>query len=422
MKVLIQNGRILDPANQLDKVADLAVKSGKIFAIDTIPADFTPDRVIDAQNCWVLPGFIDLCCRPQVQHPQGTTLQQEAQAALKRGITSLCIPPDGEPIVDTSANVLRLIQQGSSKLPHIYPIGALSVGLEGTLIADLTALHAAGCVAFSNAQQPITDLSVLRHCYEYVASFDLTLVIQPQDPWLANYGIAHEGSVAMRLGLPGIPETAETVAVAQQLLLIEQCQVRAHFTCLSSAKSVELIQQAKKQGIRVSADTAMHQLHLTEQDVLAFDANCHLYPPLRSQRDREGLLKGVNAGILDAICSDHRPLDSIAKLAPFGDTVPGISAIDTLFSLGLKLVEENALDLMALIGALTFKPAQIFNLSAGTLSIGARADICIVDPKKQWHVNESNLFSKGKNTPFKHCELPGVITHTLLSGKLAYEL
>lgn len=421
MKILIQNGRVIDPANQLDKVTDIAIKNGKIVALGSIPAEFCADRIIDAQHQWVIPGLVDTCCRPQVQHPQGTTLHQEAQAALKRGITSLCIPPDGDPILDTPANVLRLMQQGNSKLPHIYPIGALTVGLEGNLIADLTALKNAGCVAFSNAQQPIKDLTVLRHCYDYAASFNLLLVIQPQDPWLANNGIAHEGLVATRLGLPGIPDIAETVAVAQHLLLIEQSGVRAHFTSLSSGKSVKHIMQAKEQGLALTADTAMHLLHLTEMDVLSFDANCHLYPPLRSESDRLALVKGINEETIDAICSDHRPLDTIAKLAPFGDTVPGLSAFDTFFSLGLHLVQTKQLELLPFIASLTSKPAQIFNLPAGTLSVGARADICILDPQKAWQVEEKNLYSNGKNTPFKQWELPGIVTHTLINGKVVYE-
>lgn len=421
MKIAIKNGRVVDPANHLDSVIDLAIENGKIIQVGTLSSDFSPDKIIDAQHKWVIPGIVDICCRPQMQHPHGTTLQEEAQAALKRGITSLCIPPDGDPIIDNTANASRLIQQSDAMLPAIYPIGALTSQLAGDSIADLTALSQAGCIAFSNAQQPIRDLQILRHCYDYAASFDLLVVIQPQDPWLSKNGVAHEGLVATRLGLSSIPEAAETVAIAQHLLLIEQSNVRAHFTHISSAQGVKLIHKAKARGLKVTADTAMHMLHLSEIDIQNFDANCHLYPPLRSVQDCEGLLQGIIDGTLDAICSDHRPLDSVAKLAPFGDTVPGMSTIDTFLALGLHLVHQQKLSLKRLIEALTHHAAQCFNLPAGTLSVGASADVCIVDPSTYWVVNEHSLLSKGKNNAFKQWELPGVVTQSLIKGQLAYE-
>ncbi len=422
MKIAIQNGRLIDVANGIDKITDLTIENGKIKHIGPFSPDFEADKTIDAKNCWVLPGLVDVCCRPQMQHPHGTTLQDEAVAAIKRGITSVCIPPDGDPIVDTSANVVRLKQQRNNLLPSIYPIGALTSQLQGGSIADLTALHEAGCIAFSNAQRPITDLKMLRHCYEYAASFNLLIVVQPFDESLAKGGIAHEGQVATRLGLTGIPVSAETVAVAQHLLLMKQCDVRVHFTCLSSSDAVMQISDAKAQGLKVTADTAMHMLHLTEMDTASFDANCHLYPPLRSLRDRDALIQGVNEGVIDAICSDHRPLDTIAKLAPFGDTIPGLSALDTYLSLGLHLVNQKKIDLHKLLGAMTYNAAQLFSLPAGTLSVGAIADVCIVDPTRYFAVDEKTLFSKGKNTPFKGWEIPGIVTHTLVHGQIVYEI
>ncbi len=421
MKIAIKHGRVICPANKIDTITDIAIENGKITHIGKLDPAFAAEKTIDAQNRWVLPGLVDICHRPQMQHPHGTTLQDEAVAALKRGITSLCIPPDGEPIVDNTASVLRLIKQGDISLPSIYPIGALTSRLEGESIADLTALMDAGCIALSNAQKPVKDLQILRNCYEYAASFNLPIVISPQDNHLAKNGVAHEGVVATRLGLPGIPYTAETIAVAQHLLLIEQCGVRAHFTCLSSAAGVAQIREAKAKGLQVSADTAMHMLHLTEMDVSSFDANCHLYPPLRSIRDQEALLQGVIDGTLDAISSDHRPLETIAKLAPFGDTEPGLSALDTYLSLGIHLVHQKKLDVTTLIHALTHRAATLFQLPAGTLSVNACADICIVDPEHYWAVGDSRMHSKGKNSPFKSWEIPGLVTHTILKGNLVYE-
>jgi dihydroorotase len=410
MKIVIKNGRVIDPANQCDQICDVVIENEKIITVGNLAGEISADKIIDATNKWVIPGIVDICCRPHMQHPHGTTLREEANAALKRGITTLCIPPDVDPVIEKRQNLS----------PQIYPFGALTTRLAGKTLSDLTALAQAGCIAFTNAQHPIVDLQVLKSCYDYAASFDLTVIIQPQDPWLGKGGIAHDGVVAMRLGLPGIPACAESIAIAQHLELIEVCNVRAHFTCLSSAAGVDLIATAKARGLKVTADTAMHQLHLTEMDVQTFDANCHVYPPLRSMEDCHALLAGVNDGTIDAICSDHRPLDSVAKLAPFGDTQPGISAIDTFLALGIHLVQQKKLDAWRLIKAISDGPARCFQLPNGTLSKGAMADLCIVDPNQYWVVSEEKLYSQGKNSPFKGWEIPGMVSHTIFQGDLVY--
>lgn len=419
MKIVIKNGRIIDPASQLDIVTDLCIEEGRISQIGS-SKPFIADKIIDAKDHYVIPGLVDLCARPQLISSQLKALSLEGKAAIARGITSLCIPPDGESIVDTASIATRLRQLGGQSLPHVYPVGALTSQLEGKAIADLTSLADSGCVALTNAQKPIKNLRILRNCYDYAASFDLLVVIQPMDPWLSQDGVVHEGYLAMDLGLPGIPETAETIAIAQHLLLIEQSGVRAHFTCLSTARGVALIREAKAKGLNITADTAMHSLHLKEMDVGVFNANCHLYPPLRSEQDKQGLLAGLKDGTLDAICSDHRPLDSSAKLAPFADTLPGMSTFDTFLSLGLELVQQEKLALMTLIDRLTFQPAKILKLPIGSLSIGQNADICIFNPKKLWSVSEKTLISQGKNNAFLGRSLSGVVTHTFLNGHMVY--
>ncbi len=422
MKILIKNGRVIDTATNFDKITSLAIENGKLAHIENIPQEFIPDRTIDAKDCLVTPGLVDSCNRPQMQHPQGSTLLDEAQAALKNGFTALCIPPDGEPVLDNTASVFRLIQQSNNLLPTIYPIGALTSQLGGETIADLTTLHHAGCIAFSNAQRPIANTQMLRHCYDYAASFNLPVVVSPLCPMLSLGGVAHEGQVATRLGLAGIPVIAETTAISQHLQLMQDTNVRGHFTCLSSMEAVALIREAKAKGLAISADTAMHQLHLTEMDVADFNANCHLYPPLRSQRDKDALIEGIGDGTIDAICSDHRPLEPIAKLAPFADTLPGLSAMDTYLSLGLHLVNQSKIALHTLIGAMTYRPAKIFNLPIGSMALGQRADICIINPNIYWNVDSQNLHSKAKNTPFIGWELPGRVTHTILNGHVVHEI
>jgi len=389
MKIAIQNGRILDPLNEIDKIGDLFIAEGKIVS----PID-QPDKIIDATEQWVLPGFIDVHCQ--------TSDQTEMQAALQRGITSLCVFSESLPF--------------SSSSLHLYPI--LPLLQEGKL-ADLTA-QATEAVAF-HIQQPIKDTRLLRHAYEYAATFDLLIVIQAQDPWLSQGG-AHEGIISTRLGLAGIPDLAETLAIAQHLLLIEATGVRAHFTCVSSGRGIQQIQAAKLQGLPVTADVAMHALHLTEMDLQHFDPHCHVNPPLRSQRDREQLQEGIQNRHIEAICSQHCPLDLTEKLMPFGETRPGMSTIDLFFSLGLHLVQQKKLSLSRLIASLTCDPARLFHLPGGTLSLGASADICIVDPHRIWQVTDKSLYSKGKNTPFKQWELPGIVTHTLVEGKLLHEV
>ena len=420
MKIIIQNGRVLDPANQLDTVTDITIENGVVSNIGTNKGALA-DKIIDAKNKWVIPGIVDSQCRPHLQHPHGSTLQEEAKAAAKRGFTSLCIPPDGDLIIDTTANVARLKQQADHFLPHLYPIGALTKHLSGESMTDMSALIASGCVALSQAMHPIKDLSILRHCYDYAASFDLLIVIQPQEPELSKGGIIHEGLISTQLGFQGIPTIAETIAIEQHLQLIENAGVRAHFTCLSSARAVELIKAAKARGLKVTADCAMHSLHLTENNVATFDANYHVYPPLRSEADRLGLLAGVKDGTLDAICSDHRPLDSVDKLAPFGDTVPGMSSIDTFLGLGLHLVKHYDLALPTLLKAISQQPAQIFNLPAGNLAKGMKADIVVIDPTRPYHVTDTSLYSSGKNSPFKGWNLFGQVLMTLIDGQIVHE-
>jgi dihydroorotase len=421
MKISIHHAHVIDPSQSIDQVMDLAIDNGKIAYIGSIPSHFQPDKIIDATNLWVMPGLIDVTCRPQMQHPQGKTLYQEAKAALQCGFTALCIPPDGDPIMDTTANVLRVLKQSDDDLPKLYPIGALTTHLKGDFIADLTALKEAGCIAFSQAQASIDNLRMLRHCYDFAASFSLPVIIQPCVTALSNDGIAHEGQMASQLGLPGIPEIAETIAIAEHLLLIEDSGINAHFTGISSARGMKQILDAKANGLPVTADTAMHSLHLTEAALIAFNSNCHVYPPLRTEKDKISLIQGIQSGELDIICSDHRPLDSISKLAPFGDTVPGLSAIDTLIPLGLKLIRENAISRLNFVQAVSTQPAKVFQLPGGTLKPGSTADLCIVDPHCVWEVTESNIKSRGKNTPFINHQMQGEVVMTFLDGRLVYE-
>lgn len=421
--ILIKNGRLLDPLSGLDDVAPLFISDGKILAIgESAPAaaNFKADQTIDATGMVVCPGLIDLCARlrePGAEHK--ATIVSETTAAAKAGITTLCLPPDTEPVID-EPSVVELIQKRAQQQPaaRIVTLGALTTGLQGQQLSEMAALKQAGCVGVSNALQPIQDSKVLRRAMEYAATHELTLHVIPLEHSLAQNGCAHEGKVATLLGLQAIPVSAETVAIAQHLALVEEIGIKTHFGRLSSARAVEMIADAKQRGLPVTADVAVHHLHLTEQHIAHFESQAHVIPPLRSATDRDALLAGLKTGMIDAICSDHQPHDADAKLNPFPATEPGISGLDTLLSLSLSLIEQMDLTLLQIIKALSSTPAGILQLDCGSLSIGTNADLCIFAPGDNWLASEDSLNSAGKNTPFLNSYLPGRVVHTLLGGQL----
>ncbi len=420
MRVLIKNGRIIDPVNELNETGDIAIADGKIVSVLKINKDFTPDQEIDASGKLICPGLVDLSARlrePGQEHK--ATIKSECAAAINSGITSICCPPDTQPVIDTTA-VAELIQQraeAANKL-RIFPLGALTHGLKGEHLSEMLALKRAGCVGVSNAYVDITNTDVQRHAMEYAHSCGLTVYIQAEDQFLSRNGVAHEGAISTRLGLPSTPEAAETIAVSRALLLVEQIGARTHFCRLSSARSIVLLEKAKKAGLPVSADVGISYLHLTEMDVDGYNVNCHLRPPLRSQRDKEALCQGIISGAIDAICSDHQPHDNDAKAAPFSETEAGASTIELLLPLVLDLVDKNILSLNDAISCLSNKPAEILGIDSGTLSPGKAADLAIVDLEKHFSVDKTLLLSAGKNTPFHGWELKGVVTNVFFNGQL----
>jgi dihydroorotase len=424
MSLHIQGGHLVDPANGLDAPTDLFVDArGFVVGVGQAPDGFVAERVLDARGRIVCPGLVDLRARlrePGLEYK--ATIESETRAAVAAGITTLACPPDTHPVIDTPA-MAQMIQSRAWRfgLAFIHPLGALTQNLEGKLLTDMEALDEAGCVGVTNALAPVTDTLVMRRAMEYAASFDLTVFLQSQDPWLAGNGCVHEGEVGTRLGLPGIPEAAETVGVARDLALIEQTGVRAHFCGLSSARAVAMITEARARGLPVSADVTAHHLHLTEHDIGKFNTQCHVLPPLRARRDRDGLRAALKSGVISAICSDHQPHEPDAKLAPFAEAEPGISGLETLLPLTLRLVDEGMLTLADAVALLTQKPADILGVDAGELGVGATADVCVFDPADSWTLTEDSLVSRGRNTPFFGWQLRGRVTHTLVGGRLVFE-
>ncbi len=423
MKILIKNGRLIDPKNGIDAVRDLYIAAGKVVAVGDAPANFGANRVIDATGRVVCPGLVDLAVRlrePGFEYM--ATLESEMDAAIAGGVTSLACPPDTDPPLDEPGLVEMLkFRAKNLNQAHVYPVGALTVGLKGARLTEMAELRDAGCVAFSQAEAPFADNQVLMNALEYAATFGFAVWLRAQDPALARHGVAHDGEVATRLGLPAIPVTAETVALSTILIIARATGARIHIVRLSSAEGVAMVREAKAGGLPVTCDIGIHHAHLSEMDIGYFDPNCHLTPPLRSQRDRDALRAGLADGTIDALCSDHTPVDEDVKQVPFSEAEAGATGVELLLPLALKWAEESGLGLGAALERITAKPAAILGIDAGHLGIGSTADICIFDPDKHWLIEPAALKSQGKNTPFSGIEVRGRVTHTLVSGTLVYD-
>ena len=423
MSVLIKNGHIIDPKNQLDQTADIVIEQGKISKISAAGSetDKLHTDVIDASDCFVIPGLVDLRARfrePGLEHK--ATLKSEAKAAAKAGVTSVCIPPDTDPVLDRPSMAQMLIEKGRDLgTTKVYPLAALTSNLNGKTLADMWSLFNAGCVGVSNALQPINNALVMRRAMQYAASFDLTVHISAQDSSLSGNGCIHEGATSTRLGLPAIPAAAEIVGVARDIALVETTGAKAHFMGLSCARSVEMIADAQQRGLAITADVDIHHLLLCEDDMLDFDSHYHVQPPLRTQNDKIALQQGVRDGVIQAICSDHQPHDKDAKQTPFSESAPGISSIETLLPQVFELAENNIISQTQAIRATTQAPADILGIAAGNLSIGAAADCCIVRKTSPAPVfNPDTLISSGKNSPYAGQHYHYQAQQTLINGQL----
>ncbi len=422
-KLKISNGRLIDPGNGIDDTLDLYISDGVISGVGEPPAGFEPDDTIDASGQVVCPGLVDLCAhlREPGQEHKGT-LASETGAAAVGGVTTVCCPPETDPVIDTPA-VATLIYRRAERIgkARVLPIGALTKGLKGEELAEMAALKEANCAAMSNGRNPLSNTLVERRALEYAATFNIVVFIPPEDFALRDGGCAHEGPISGRLGLPGIPVAAETVAIARDTALAAQTGCQIHFRGLSSADAVKMVQRAREDRLPITADVSAHQLHLTEMDLTSFDSNCHVIPPLRGMTDRNQLRKAVAEGVIGAICSDHQPHEPDAKEAPFPSTAPGISALETLLPLTLKLVEDGLLSLPDALARITCGPADILGLPLGRLGVGASADVCIFNPDEPWTLTPEAMVSSGHNTPFLGWQFTGRVTHTLLQGTLVYQ-
>jgi len=423
VKIEIQQGRIVDPRHRLDRVGSLYIADGQIAALGASPPGWRADRVIDATGLVVCPGLIDLSARlrePGFEYK--ATLESEMQAAIAGGVTSLACPPDTDPPLDVPGLVQMLKHRARSlNQAHVYPIGALTRALEGVELTEMGELAQAGCVAFSQAEAPLVDTGVLLRAMQYAATFGHRVWLRPQDAYLGRGGVAHEGEIATRLGLPPIPPAAETIALASILALARSTGVQVHICRLSTAEGVEMVRTAKRQGLAVTCDVAVHHLHLCDVDIGWFDTQCRLIPPLRGTRDRAALRAGLADGTIDLVCSDHAPVDDDSKQVPFGEAEPGATGLELLLPLTLKWAHEDGIPLTEALTRLTMQPAAVLGKDAGHLGVGAAADVCIFDPDLHWRVEPAALRSQGKNTPFVGLEVGGKVRATIVAGHVVHE-
>ena len=423
MKIEIRNGHVIDPKHGVDRKASLYIAAGKIASAGEAPAGWHANRVIDATGLIVCPGLIDASARlrePGFEYK--ATLESELAAAIAGGVTSLACPPDTDPPLDEPGLVEMLKHRARSlNQTHVYPIGALTVGLKGDTITEMGELAEAGCIAFSQAGAALADTQVLLRALQYAATFGYRVWLRPQDFHLAKGGVAHDGEVATRLGLPAIPGFAETIALDAIFELVQATGVQVHLARLSTHDGVARVRAAKKAGLPVTCDVAIHHVHLCDVDIGWFNAHCHLVPPLRGTRDRAALRTGLADGTVDLICSDHTPVDDDAKQLPFAESEPGATGLELLLPLTLKWAREDRLPVSAALARITSEPARVLGLNAGHLGVGADADVCVYDPDRNWVVEPSALRSQGKNTPFLGLELAGKVRYTLVGGQVVHE-
>ena len=430
MKILIKNGRVIDPASKFDAVCDVAIAGGRIVSIGQTAPDFAASKTIDASGCVVAPGLIDLSARlrePGYEH-EGM-LESELAAAVAGGITSLVCPPDTDPVLD-EPGLVEMLKFRAEKLhqSRVFPLGALTRGLQGEALTEMVELTESGCVGFSQAEVPLASTQVLMRAMQYAASFGYSVWLRPQELHLGK-GVAASGPLATRLGLGGVPVAAETIALHTIFELVRATGARVHICRISSAAGVALVAQAKAEGLAVTCDVSINSLHLTDADIGYFDSRMRLDPPLRQQRDRDALRKGLFDGTIDALVSDHTPVDEDAKTLPFAEAEPGATGLELLLSMALKWGDENGKGgLMRTLEVLTSAPANVLGASLGTLALsagqlvkGGVADVCVFDPAAEWTAEPSALRSQGKHTPFSSHLLPGKVRYTLVGGHLAFQ-
>ena len=428
MKILIQGGRVIDPASRFDAIADVAVAAGRILSIGPAPADFTPNRVIPAAGCVVAPGLVDLAVRlREPGHEHEGMLESELAAAVAGGVTSVVCPPDTDPVLD-EPGLVEMLRMRAERLhqSRVFPLGALTRGLQGEVLTEMAQLTDAGCVGFSQADVPLGNTQVLQRAMQYASTFGYSVWLRPQELYLGR-GVAASGPLATRMGLAGVPVAAETIALHTIFELMKSTGARVHLCRLSSAAGVDLVRRARQEGLKLTCDVSINSLHLTENDIGYFDSRARLNPPLRHQRDRDALRAALADGTIDALVSDHTPVAADAKTLPFAEAEPGATGLELLLSLALKWGQDSDVGLLRTLDVLTHAPAQVLgerlgaaHSGVGQLVNGGPADVVVFDAGAEWAVQPAQLRSQGRHTPFEGYAVPGRVRCTLVAGHVAH--
>ncbi|MBL0422164.1 dihydroorotase [Ramlibacter sp. AW1] len=429
MKILIKNGRLIDPASRRDETGDVALAAGRIVGLGRVPANFAPNRVIDATGCVVTSGLVDLAARlREPGHEHEGMLESEMAAAVAGGVSCLVCPPDTDPVLD-EPGLVEMLKMRAEKLhqARVFPLGALTRGLQGEVLTEMVELVEAGCVGFSQAEVPLANTQVLQRALQYASTFGYSVWLRPQELHLGR-GVAASGPLATRLGLAGVPVAAETIALHTIFELMKTTGARVHLCRLSSADGVELVRQAKARGLPVTCDVSVNSLHLTDVDIGYFDSRARLNPPLRQQRDRDALRQGLADGTVDALVSDHTPVKEDAKTLPFAEAEPGATGLELLLSLALKWGQDSGAGMARALAVVSSEPARVLGAalrtlqaSCGQLVEGGVGDVCVFDPAAAWQPEPASLRSQGKHTPFSSYELPGRVRCTIVGGQVAFE-
>lgn len=428
MKTLIENGRVMDPVSGRDEVAHVAIAAGRIVSVGQVPDGFEPTRVVNALGQWVLPGLVDLSVRlREPGHEHEGMLESEMQAAVTGGVTSLVCPPDTDPVLD-EPGLVEMLKFRAEKLyqARVFPLGALTRGLKGEALTEMAELTDSGCVGFSQAEYALIDTQVLSRAMQYAATFGYPLWLRPQDAWLGK-GVAASGPLATRMGLSGVSVSAELIALHTIFELMRSTQARVHLCRISSAQGLQLVRQAKADGLPVTCDVSVHNLHLIDVDMGYYDARARLTPVLRQDADRKALRAGLADGTIDALVSDHNPIDADAKNLPFAEAEPGATSVELLASLAFKWAQEDEVSPLRAVAAMTSGPAAVLGSTLGTLAAsagriveGGVADLCLFDPHATRVITPASLRSQGKHSPFMGHELAGQVRATWVNGHPAY--
>jgi len=423
MTLLIQGGHVIDPG-RVNGVADVLIENGTIAAVGpklAVPAGAT---VIPAAGRLVVPGFVDLHVHfrePGFEYKE--TIQSGTDAAVAGGFTSVCAMPNTNPVNDNQAVTEFMLERAKAAgTARLYPIGAITKRSEGKELAEIGDLRRAGCVAISDDGKPVMNSLVMRRAMEYARAFDVPVVDHCEDLHLSEGGCMNEGVISTELGLPGIPSAAEDVMVARNVSLAELTGARLHLAHISTAGSVRMVREAKARGLKVTAEACPHHFTLTEETTRGYNTHAKMNPPLRTNLDVQAIKDGLRDGTIDVIATDHAPHATQEKQQEFTEAPFGIVGLETALPLTLALVEEGVMTLESAVDKLSTAPAKAFSLNAGTLAVGAPADVAIVDANHEWHVDPSQFRSKSRNTPFAGWKVKGSVTTTIVSGRVVYEL